>query len=95
MRAAATGVVVVLGALGLARPAHAAKARPLFEPTDLELQETGFLEVDAQLGMMRSADGPARAVIPNYEVNLGVLPNLELDVDGLRVRAVTPGGKFS
>lgn len=55
--------------------------RPLFEPTDLELEEPGSAELDLQLGLIRSP-GPFRLVIPDFEFDLGLLRNLELDVDG-------------
>src|SRR5690349_8821618 len=55
--------------------------RPLFEPTDLELEEAGVAELDVQVGTIRS-QGPARLVVPDFELDLGLLPNLELDVDG-------------
>jgi hypothetical protein len=55
--------------------------RPLFEPTDLELEEPGMLEVDLQLGLIRSR-GPARLMMPDFEIDLGVLSMLELDIDG-------------
>ena len=41
-------------------PAFARRGvRPLFEPTDLELEKTGTLDIDLQAGMIRSR-GPAR-----------------------------------
>jgi hypothetical protein len=55
--------------------------RPLFEPTDLEMEKPGTLEADVQLGMIRGR-GPWRVVIPDFEVDFGILSNLELDLDG-------------
>jgi hypothetical protein len=54
--------------------------RPLFEPTDLELETTGTVEIDVQVGAIQSR-GPARVVVPDVEVDVGLLPNLELDLD--------------
>src|SRR3989442_1722448 len=71
-------------ALGLLLPTNrvqARRVRPLFEPTDLELEQPGMLEVDLQFGVIRSR-GPARVVVPDFEVDVGILPNLELDIDG-------------
>jgi hypothetical protein len=76
-------VVVGLLALVAAGPgAHAAarRPRPLFEPTDLELEDAGTVEADVQVGMIQGR-GPARAVIPDLELDLGLFRNLELDVD--------------
>ena len=55
--------------------------RPLFEPTDLDLEQPGTLEADLQLGMIRGR-GPWRVVIPDFEVDFGIHRNLEFDLDG-------------
>ena len=79
------GVLGVLGGLcglgGLRGRAHAAGPRPRFEPTDLELEDPGTAELDLQLG---PADGQSawRLVVPDFELDLGLLPGLELDLDG-------------
>ena len=71
-----------LTALGAAREAGARRGvRPLFEPTDLELESPGVMEIDLQAGGIRS-QGPWRAVIPDFELDLGLLRNVELDLDG-------------
>ena len=54
--------------------------RPLFEPTDLELEDPGWLGFDFQTGTIRGRD-PWRVVVSDFEFNAGVLPNLELDID--------------
>lgn len=71
-----------------------ARSRPLFEPTDLELEETGVVEMDFQLGAVRS-QGPWRAVLPDFEFDFGVLPNLELDLDGSYAIEGPTTGPFS
>ncbi|HEY4392626.1 MAG TPA: hypothetical protein VGP64_01115 [Polyangia bacterium] len=83
-------------ALGVWRPeAAAARAiRPLFEPTDLELEETGVTEIDLQIGAVRS-QGPWRAVLPDFELDLGLLPWLELDLDGAYAIEGPSTGPFS
>jgi hypothetical protein len=68
--------------------------RPLFEPTDLELEEAGILEIDVQLGAVRSP-GPWRLVVPDFELDLGILPNLELDLDGAYAIEGPATGPFS
>jgi hypothetical protein len=68
--------------LFLARNASArVRARPLFEPTDLELETPGILDVDVQVGMVRSR-GPWRVVIPDFEVDLGLFDRVEFGLDG-------------
>ena len=68
----------LLGAPGVG---HARAIRPLFEPTDLEMEETGVVEVDLQFGAIRS-QGPWRVVVPDFELDVGLLRWLELDLDG-------------
>jgi hypothetical protein len=81
--------LIAAAALTLSLPASA--ARHHFEPTDLELQDPGFLEVDLQLGFARS-DGPWRAVLPDAEINLGLTEQVEIDVDfGLGVEGPQQG----
>jgi len=76
--ALATGLTVA----GSAREAGARRGvRPLFEPTDLELENPGVMEIDLQVGAIRS-QGPWRAVVPDFELDFGLLRNVELDLDG-------------
>ncbi len=89
-------LLVLLAAwLGVGR-AHAAgrRVRPLFEPTDLELEEPGMLEVDLQVGAIRG-NGAFRAVVPDFEIDLGLLRNLELDLDGAYAVEGPSRGPFS
>jgi len=75
-----TAVLLLLAAA----TAHAEEAhhhQPRFEPTDLELEDPGVLDLDFQLGPTKS-QGPWRLVVPDFEIDLGILPNFELDVDG-------------
>ena len=69
---------LIAAAIFAARPASAAKHH--FEPTDLDLQDPGLVELDLQLGFAR-ADGPWRAVLPDAELNLGLSDRVEIDVD--------------
>jgi hypothetical protein len=73
------GLVVVAGVLG-GRDA-AARRRPLFEPTDLEMESPGTLELDVQFGALRG-ELPWRVTVPDFEVDLGLLPGVEIDIDG-------------
>jgi hypothetical protein len=67
--------------------------RPLFEPTDLELEDPGATEVDLQAGLVRG-QGPWRVVVPDFELDVGILRNLELDVDGAYALEDAPGASF-
>jgi hypothetical protein len=72
----------VVAVATIAQVAHARPhVRRHFEPTDLELEPVGTSEIDLEVGMMRSG-GPWRVVAPDFEADVGVLPWLELDVDG-------------
>jgi hypothetical protein len=81
-------------ALG-ATTAHARATRPLFEPTDLEMEESGVAEIDLQFGGIRSRPGPWRLVLPDFELDLGILPNLEIDVDGAYAIEGPANGPFA
>lgn len=84
----------LVAAFTLALPRAASAAKPHFEPTDLELQDPGLLEVDLQLGFARSA-GPWRAVLPDAEINLGLTSRVELDVDFAFGFEGAPGRAFT
>jgi hypothetical protein len=56
-------------------------ARPLFEPSDLELETPGVIDFDFQLGLVRGQDS-WRLVNPDLELDVGLARNIELDVDG-------------
>jgi hypothetical protein len=84
----------VLCALGEARSASARTTRPIFEPTDLEMEETGVVEIDVQFGAIRSR-GPWRVVVPDFELDIGLLPYLELDLDGAYAIEGPSTGPFS
>ena len=71
----------LLAALAWFPASGRAAQRPPFEPTDLEWEDTGVVELDLQLGVVRG-QGPWRIVVPDFELDLGLLPWLELDLDG-------------
>jgi hypothetical protein len=68
-------------ATAVPRLGWARSIRPIFEPTDLEMEETGVVELDLQFGAIRSR-GPWRIAVPDFELDVGLLPWLELDLDG-------------
>jgi hypothetical protein len=93
--ALALGVVALLSAWLTSAPAWARRGvRPLFEPTDLELEKTGVIDIDIQAGAIQGR-GPARIVIPDFELDFGILPNLELDVDGAYAIEGPASGPFA
>jgi hypothetical protein len=56
---------------------------PTFEPTDLDLEDAHVLELDMQLGVVFRDDAPkTRVFVPDYELDYGLTPHVELDVDG-------------
>jgi hypothetical protein len=76
-------------------PARAgATPRPRFEPTDLEWEDTGIAELDLQFGPVRGP-GPWRIVVPDFELDLGLLPWLEIDLDGAYAVEGPDTGPFS
>ena len=71
-----------------------AAAKEHFEPTDLELEDTGHLDVDLQFGFVRAATN-YRVVAPDVELDLGVAQNVELDLDLAYGIASSEVGVFS
>jgi hypothetical protein len=83
--------IIQLGAILLAE-AKPASGRPpgrRFEPTDLEMEEPGVIDIDLQVGAI---EGPtkSRVVAPDFELDLGLWHHLELDLDG----AWASGGEY-
>jgi hypothetical protein len=73
----------LVAALAGARDAGARRVRPHFEPTDLELEDTGVTELDLQVGATSgNGDSGNRLLLPDFELDIGLLPNVELDLDG-------------
>jgi hypothetical protein len=90
-------LVVAVGFLVSSAVSGAAQARrgvrPLFEPTDLELEDPGVSEFDLQVGVIRG-QGPWRLVVPDFEIDLGILRNLEFDLDGSYALEAPGPGSF-
>ncbi len=60
-----------------------AEARPFrFEPTDLEMVDSGLMEVDAQFGGFVGKDS-RRLALPDYEIAIGLTKRVEFDLDGM------------
>jgi hypothetical protein len=83
---------VFLGAPGSAWAGSAHRRR--FEPTDLEMEESGVVELDVQVGAARG-DGAWRTFIPDFELDLGLTPEVELDIDGTNAVEGGADGRFS
>jgi hypothetical protein len=79
----AAGAGFAVGALWLclSAAASARSHRPHFEPTDLELEDTGTAEFDLQAGPGFGGPNGNRLVVPDFEFDLGILPNVEVDID--------------
>jgi hypothetical protein len=78
----AWALLSVFATVSVPSPAQARLgSRPLFEPTDLQLEDPGVVDFDFQMGAIRGRD-PWRVVVPDFELNFGFLRNVELDLDG-------------
>lgn len=84
---------IVLGALTTLTPARA-QMRRRFEPTDLELQPPGTIELDAQVGFTKG-ETAERVVLPDFEVSVGVTESAQLEVDGAYAVEGRDGAHFS
>ena len=94
VRTAARATLLAL-LLALFDPRSAeARQRHRFEPTDLEMEATGLVDVDVQVGTVKG-DGPWRTVVPDIEVDVGLTPNVEIDVDGAYAVEGPDDGQFS
>jgi hypothetical protein len=62
-------------------PARAVTMRRVFEPTDLEFEDPGVAQLDMQYGLVRGQDA-FRVSAPDFELDLGLTQNVELDLDG-------------
>lgn len=73
-----------LGLLIAASPARAgAQSHARFEPTDLEMEKPGVMEIDLQSGAMFNRRARlSRVVASDFEVDLGLSKRVEVDVDG-------------
>lgn len=67
----------------LALSASAAAKRRHFEPDDLELENAGVLDVDLQGGpVLGTSTSQNHVLLPDFEIGLGLTPDVELDVSG-------------
>ena len=78
----------------LPRAASAQAFHRRFEPTDLQLQDEGTLEIDSQLGYTEG-DTAGRLVLPDLEVSLGITSNVQVEVDTAYAIEGPPVGRFS
>ncbi len=94
MRRAHVVAIALVLSFATAREAQARRGvRPLFEPTDLELEDPGVTELDLQVGVIRG-QGPWRLVVPDFELDLGLTRNVELDLDGAYALEAPGPGSF-
>ncbi len=87
----ALAAIALAGVTLLPAAAPAVTVRRRFEPTDLALEDTGTLSLDAQFGFLSGQDAD-RVELPDYEVALGLLSWLELGADGAAAVVDTNGG---
>jgi hypothetical protein len=91
----AAGLIALSVFAGLAGSAGAAPThRRRFEPTDLEMENAGAVELDLQVGVARG-DATWRTAVPDFELDLGLTDNVELDVDGTNNVEGGADGRFS
>ena len=87
-------LVLVFVLVVLAPRAAGARGRPLVEPTDLEMERAGMVEIDLQLGAVQG-ETPWRVVVPDVEIDVGLAPNVEIDIDGAYAIEGPDDGRFS
>lgn len=82
-----------LGVMTFTPPAHAI-VRRRFEPTDLELQPAGVLELDTQVSYTEG-ETAGRVIVPDLELSLGITPRVQFEIDGAYAIEGPPVGRFS
>ena len=83
MKHTRTALLLALWASAIAGSARATPKLRRFEPDDLELEHPGTLDIDLQMGPMGGdSDGRDRILLPDFELGLGLAPNVQLEVDG-------------
>jgi hypothetical protein len=88
------GVLCVVSTVLAAGTARAVPVRRFFQPTDMEFEAPGTAELDMQFGLVRGEDA-YRVSSPDFEFDLGLLSNLELDIDGEFAVAGPDTGEFT
>jgi hypothetical protein len=74
---------LIVALVAITSSARAVPQRRLFEPDDLELEDPGTLDIDLQVGPLRGdSSGKNRVILPDFEIGLGLLPNVQLELDG-------------
>jgi hypothetical protein len=67
----------------VALSASAGAKRRHFEPDDLELENAGVLDLDLQAGpVLGTSTSQNHLFLPDFEIGLGLTPDVELDVSG-------------
>jgi hypothetical protein len=84
--------LLMTAAPAVARAAR--RTRPLFEPTDVELELPGVAELDMSFGFVKGSEAQ-RLVIPDFELDLGLIPHVELDLDGAFAYESLPDAPFT
>lgn len=74
-------LLLILAAL-VGHDAQAAdRVRRRFDPDDLELDGEGVVHADFAFGVIRGEDA-GRYLLPDFDIDLGIAPNVELGLDG-------------
>lgn len=74
-------VVGMAAAVLIVARTASAGPHPRFEPTDLEIEQPGVTEIDLQTGVVKGPNA-SRIVVPDFELDVGLFENFELDLDG-------------
>jgi hypothetical protein len=74
---------LIIATLAITSSAWATTKPRHFEPDDLELEDPGTLDIDLQMGpLYGTSGGRNRLLLPDFELGLGLMPNVQLEVDG-------------
>lgn len=90
----AASALLLVATFAVSRHAFAQSLHRRFEPTDLQLQDEGTLEIDSQMGYTEG-DTAGRLVIPDLEISLGITSNVQIEVDTAYAIEGPQVGRFS
>ncbi len=79
----------MLGSLLVVSESRAQTVRRRFDPEDLKLEEPGVVHADLAFGVVRGEKG-GRWLVPDFDVDVGLAPNVEVGVDGAWAIEGTP-----
>ncbi len=94
MRHGFVATAVFVAVVAASFDASAQRVRRRFDPEDLKLEEPGVVHAEMAFGVVRG-EVAGRWLVPDFDINIGLTPNVELGIDGAWTIEGTPDRLFS